>query len=202
MSISLAPARPPFIEFKRVATHDKQASVAAGYRKTKDVDMAYIMQAGSKDVFEKEAEAWLESIKRKGLEGAADAFPQEWIDSFHKKFEAWKAGQEPPLDGTSVKEWALLSPSQAENFITLRMLTIEDVAAMNEEAMNRYGMGGRELRDKARDWLKGREVAESVSKENEELKAQLATMQAQLAELLEKSADDKPKRGRPFKEAA
>lgn len=179
--ISIAAARPPFVEFKRIAKHDPQASLKAGHRVVKDIDMAYIMQPGSKDQHEKVAEDWLESIRNKGLMGAADAFPQEWIDGFFKKYEAFKAGQEPPLNGTSVKEWAYLSPAQAENFVTLRILTIEDVAGMTEEAMARLGMGGRELRDKAREWVKGQEVAGSLQQENEALKARLAALEAKFA---------------------
>jgi hypothetical protein len=195
MSISLAPARPPFVEFKRVAQHDPKASVEAGYHKTRDVDVAYIMQPGSKDVHEKKAVEWLESIKRKGLEGAADAMPPEWIDGFHKKYSAWKEGLEPPIDGTSVREWSYLSPAQVENLISIRVLSIEDCAAMTEEAMGRFGMGGRQLRDKAREWLKGKEISQTVMQENDALKKQLAELADRLAQL--ETPVEKPKRGRP-----
>lgn len=192
VGISQAPARPPYVEFKRIAKEDPRASVEAGYRKTKDIDMAFIMQPGSKDVVEKDAKAWLESIKNKLLSQSQDAMPQEWVDGFHKKYEAWKAGHEAPLNGTSVKEWPLLSPAQAENFISIRVVTIEDVAAMTEECMGRFGIGGRELREKAREWLKGKEIASSVMQENAELKAKLAALEKRLSEL-----EEKPKRGRP-----
>lgn len=192
--MQLAPARPPFIEFKRVPKDDKKRSEELGYRVTKDVDMAYIMQPGSKDQVERVATDWLEMLKRKALDGAPDAYPQDWIDAFHRKFELWKQGHEAPLDGTSVKEWPLLSPAQAENFIALRILTIEDVAAMTEESMGRYGMGAREFREKAREWLKGKEVSEIAMKENAELKARLADLEAKLLALTEKP--EPQKRGR------
>ncbi len=193
--IGIAQARPPFVEFKQIAREDKKKSIELGYRTTKNVDMAYIMQPGSRDQVEIEAQAWLDSLKLKHINGSPDAYPSEWIDSFRKKFEMWKEGMEAPPNGTSVREWPMLSPAQVENFIATRVLTIEDVAAMTEEAMGRFGMGARELREKAREWLAKREVANSMAQENEQLKAQLAELTARLSAL----ETDKPKRGRPAK---
>jgi hypothetical protein len=189
-------ARPPFVEFKQIAKHDPVQSEKVGYRITKNVDMAYIMQPGSRDQVEIGAQAWLDSIKRKMLDASPDAYPQEWVDQFRRKYEMWKEGLEAPLNGTSVREWPVLSPAQVENFIGTRLLTIEDVAAMTEEAMGRVGMGARELREKARDWLKGQDVAKDIAKENDELRKQLTDLAARLADL-----EEKPKRGK-LKEAA
>ena len=192
--IGIQQARPPYVEFKQRPVHDPVKSNELGYRVTKDVDFAYIMQAGSRDCLEIKATDWLESIKRKGIDASHDAYPQDWIDGFFKKYEAWKAGQEAPLNGTSVREWPLLSPAQAQNFIALRIMTIEDVADMTEEAMQRFGMGSRELREKAREWVKGKEVSSLAMQENVELKKQIEALTARLTEL-----ENKPKRGRPKK---
>lgn len=196
--MQIAQARPPFVEFKQVAVENPKKSVELGYRFTEDVDFVHVMQPGSGNLSIHEAIAvdWLAQIKRKFLENSADAMPQEWVDGFHKKYELWKQGKEAPLMGTSVKEWPLLSPAEVENYQSLGIMTIEDIAAMTEEALGRVGMGAREKRDKARDWLKGKEISDAAMKENAELKAQLAEMQAQIAELMA----DKPKRGRQPKE--
>ena len=194
--ISQAPARPPFVEFRQIAKDDPKRSVELGYRVTRDIDIACIMQPGSKDVVERIASEWLDSIKRKLLEQQQDAMPTEWVDAFHRKYEAFKAGQEAPLIGTSIKQWPMLSPAQAQNLISINVLTIEDAANMNEECMGRFGMGGRELRDKARDWIAKTEGTKSVAAENEQLKAQLAELTARLSALEE----DKPRRGRPPKD--
>lgn len=190
-------ARPPFVEFKQIAKHDPVKSEELGYRVTKNVDMAFIMQPGSRDQVEIGAQAWLDSIKRKMLDGAPDAYPQDWVDGFRKKYELWKEGMEAPLNGTSVREWPVLSPAEVENFIANRILTIEDVSAMTEEAMSRFGMGARGLRDKAREWLSAKDLAGNALKENEELKKLLADALARIEAL-----EDKPKRGRPKLEAA
>lgn len=195
--MELHQARPPFVEFKRVAVHDKQRSEELGRRVTKDLDMAFIMQPGSKDQVERIAVDWLDMIRNKCLNATADAYPQEWVDSFHKKFKAWQEGQDIPLDGTSVKEWPVLSPAQAENFIGLKILTIEDVASMTEDAMRSYGMGAREFKQKAIEWCKGKD---SASIENESLKQQIAELQNQMAQLLKmgdnSDAPQQVKRGR------
>ena len=190
-------ARPPFVEFKRMAVPDKKRTEELGRRVTKDVDMAFVMQPGSKDQVERVATDWLAMLKLKSINGSADAYPQEWIDGFHAKYKAWQEGQDAPLDGTSVKEWPILSPAQAENFIAIRALTIEDVAAMTEQAMQSYGMGARELKQKAQEWCKGKD---SATMENEALKKQLAELTERLSQL-EQIADngDEPlqvKRGR------
>lgn len=194
--MQIAQARPPFVEFKRIAVPDSVKTQELGRRVTKDVDFAYIMQPGSRDQVERKATDWLAMIKQKNLDASPDAYPEEWVRGFHEKYKAWLDGQEMPLDGTSVKEWALLSPAQAENFIALRILTIEDVAAMTEDALGRFGMGGRELREKAREWLTKQEVAGSLAIENQELKQQLADMSARLAQLETGQVVEKARRGR------
>lgn len=196
--------RPPFVEFKRIAVHDKKRSEELGRRVTKDVDFAFVMQPGSKDQVERVAEDWLNMLKLKIVNGSADAYPQEWVDGFHAKYKAWQNGMDAPLNGTSVKEWPILSPAQAENFISLHILTIEDVAAMTEQAMSAYGMGGREFKQKAIDWIKGKDQS---AQENELLRKQLAEMTERLLKLESKAEDEqgeeveKPKRGRKPKEA-
>lgn len=197
---AIAQPRPPFIEFKQVAVQDMVKTLELGYRCTKDVDFAFIMQPGSKDCVEVEAVTWLDNIKRRSLEGEGNAYPLEWVDAFKKKYEMWKAGNEAPLNGTSVKEWPVLSPSQVQNFLALNILTIEDVAAMTEEALARFGMGSRELRDKAREWTKGKEVSDAAMKENGELKTRIADLEAKLEQLLAGNVVEKPRRGRKPKE--
>lgn len=194
--MQIAQARPPFVEFKRIAVPDALKTQELGRRVTKDVDFAYIMQPGSRDQVERKATDWLAMIKQKSLEASPDAYPEQWVQGFHDKYAAWLAGQEMPLDGTSVKEWALLSPAQAENFIALRILTIEDVAAMTEDALGRFGMGSRELREKAREWLTKQEVASGLALENESLKKIIADMELRLAQVETGQVVEKARRGR------
>lgn len=194
MSLSVNQPRPPFVEFKQVAVEDRNASIAAGRRVTKNVNMALIMQPGSRDQLEIIAEDWLETLKRSLYDGSPNAYPEEWVAQFRTKFESWKQGIEAPVSGTHVREWAAIGPAEVENLLSLKIFTVEDVGAMTEEAMAKYGMGGRALRDKARDWLSAQSVAQDVAKENNDLKKQLEELTARIAEL-----EASPKRGRPPK---
>ena len=191
-----AQAAMPYIEFYREAVMDNEASQQLGRRVTKDVNMVRIIPKGGSLVVEKTPEEWIFQLKSKAINGAHDAYPQDWIDQIERGYEAWKRGLEAPVNGTSVKEWPYLSPAQCENFISLRLLTVEDVANMTEEAMANFGMGARELREKAREFLKGKELSEIAIQENEVLRKELAELKEQLAQL----TADKPRRGRQPRE--
>lgn len=192
--MQVSEARPPFVTWERRAVHDPVASNAIGRRVTKDVDFALIMQVGSRDQVERYADDWLDMIRQNLLNGSANAYPQEWVDGFRKAYEAFKNGHEAPLNGTSVKEWSYLSPSQAHNLISMGALTIEDVGSFTEDAMRAYGMGGRELREKAREWLSGKD---SLKAENDVLKEQLKALTERLDAL---QLDEPVKRGRKPKD--
>lgn len=188
--IGIQQARPPFVEFKQVPRHDPKKSEELGYRVTTDVDFAFVMQPGSRDQVEIEAQAWLASIKRKMLDAAPDAYPQDWVDGFHKKYDLWKQGLEAPVNGTPVREWPLLSPAQVLNFNAIGILSVEDVAEMTEEAMARFGMGARELKEKAKSFLTAKDVAQQAIADRDQ---KIKELEARIAEL----ESDKPKRGRP-----
>ena len=154
MTISLMPQRPPFVQFEQRAVEDRNATIAAGGLQMRDVDYVIVMQVGSKDTFEKEAVEWLDDIARAA---SAGTYPPEWAKHFREKYDAYKAGQEQPEAGFSVKQWPSLTPAQAANLIAVGVRTVEDVAAMNEPTMQRVGMGARELKAKAQAYLDARE---------------------------------------------
>lgn len=185
MTIGIQQARPPFVRFVREAVKDTPATLEAGRLMMKDVDFVYIRQQGSKDEFKCKTVDWLADIKRKGLEGTHDAYPMDWVDGFHRGYEAWKNGQEGPIQGTSVKEWAVLTPAQAQNFISMGVVAIEDVANMTEEAMLRFGMDARKLKEAAKEWMAGKDISKNYKEENEALRQQLEELQAQVAQLME-----------------
>ena len=187
--------RPPFVRFEVKAEEDRTASIATGCYTERDVDYALITPAGSKDCTEQKAEEWLARLRD---EVRKERFPAEWLAKYTESYKLWKSGQELPLHGTAIKTWRLLSPAQCTNLIALNIRTVEDLAVANEEVITRLGMGGRALRDKAREWLASEggdagkqaekivalQVAKDASdKVVEELKAQLAAVQAQLATL-------------------
>ena len=170
MTIALMPQRPPFVVFEQRAVEDRNASLEAGGIVMRDVDFVVVRQVGCKDTFEKEAAEWLADIDRAAAGGS---YPSDWARHFREKYNAFKAGQTEPELGLSVRQWPSLSKAQVENLIAAGVRTVEDVAAMNEPAMQRVGMGARELKSKAKAYLDSREGNKSAER--------IAALEAELA---------------------
>lgn len=66
-----------------------------------------------------------------------------------REYEAFKAGQGATLNGTPLEEWPVLNRSQVLELKYLNFRTVEEVAGADDLAIQRMGMGGRILRDKA-----------------------------------------------------
>jgi len=180
--------RPPFVRFERVAVEDPVASRVAGRYVSRDVDMAFVTPPYSKDVFKQEAADWLADMQR---QHQMDRLPKQWLDLFNATYEAFLRGQEAPLNGTPIKEWGVISPAQRQNLIAMNILTVEDLAAMNEEGQRRIGMGGLDLKRKAQAWLQSLTdngaVTMKVSQlqnENDLLKGNVARLEQQVQELM------------------
>ncbi len=163
------PQRPPYVQFEQRAVEDRNATIKAGGLVMRDVDYVIVMQVGSKDTVEKDALDWLNDLDRLAQNGN---YPIEWAQHFRRQYESWKAGFAAPELGLSVRQWPSLSKAQAENLIAAGVRTVEDVAGMNEQTMQRVGMGARELQRKARAYLESRESNKAAE--------QIAALQSEL----------------------
>jgi hypothetical protein len=194
--------RPAYATFHRVAVEDKAASVKAGQYVARDVDMVHVTPPYSKDVMKWRVADWFLNMKGMVAKGR---MPREWMDDYEKQYEAWKRGEEPSPTGTAIKGWGVISPAQQDTLTRMYILTVEDLAGVNDEALRRIGMGGLDLKNKAVAWLaqlkdKGpltQEVA-SIKSENRGLKSQVETLQGQVEALLaaakvERGVDDAPR---------
>lgn len=146
--------RPPYVTFERKPEEDRSDFVEGAPMKFKDVDYAYITPIGSKDRIERRVSEWFPQLLQQIREGRAE---QSWYDAYKATYEAWKNDQEPPVNGTSIKAWPVLSPAQVKSLVALRILAVEDLAEANEETLSRIGMGSRSLKLQAIDWLKSKE---------------------------------------------
>lgn len=178
---------PAYVRFERRPVEDRASGNREGKYMSKDLDYALVTPPYSKDCFVAVATEWLEQMKRDAREGR---LPQEWCDRYVMQYEHWKRGEELPLNGTAIKGWSVISPAQMKNLIAINILTVEDLAGVNEEGLRRIGMGASELRDKAKSWLaqtadKGpltMEIA-AVKAENQALKTRNEQLEARVAEL-------------------
>lgn len=173
--------RPAYVVFEARPVTDKAASLEAGMNVSVDQDWALVTPPYSKDRVEQKVATWFNNLEFNAKNGR---IPQAWVKMYHEQYEAWKKGQEVPLNGTPIKNWAIPSPAQVQNLLAAGMKTVEDLALCNDEGLRRLGMGGVELRNKAKAFLAS---ASSVVEENaalktevEQLKGSLEAMQQQI----------------------
>lgn len=191
-NITLIDQRPPFVRFEDRSVEDREASVAQGRLMMKSETWALIHAIGSRDVVERQVDEWFTALR---AQVQRRQYPAEWLAAFERMYSEHKSGQEVTVDGTHVREWAAIDRATAQNLISASILTVEDVAAMNEEAMKRVGMNARLLKQKAADWLKmadkrkGAAELEQLRAKNANLEARLEGMQAQLDKLLAEKKD-------------
>jgi len=112
-------------------------------------------------------------------------------------YKAWKAGTEIPENGTPLAAWSGVTADQAGLLRNMAIRTVEDVRDMSESAFTKLPMpNARKLPQLARDWLEGADSATKDAKISD-----LEERMAAMTEMLEAQAADKPKRGRPPKQA-
>lgn len=119
---------------------------------------------------------------------------------FPEEFKSFMAGADSGVSGWLLKEWPLINVAQVKNLEHLSIHTVEQLAGLTDAQVQRVGMGGQELRTKAKAALAAAEdgavvaaqaaVAARQQEEIEALKAQLAAL----------SEERKP--GRPRKETS
>ena len=183
MTISLMSAgepRPPHVFFEERSVEDREQSIATGAVKMTSVDYVIVQQPGSKDTVEKEAKIWLEAAKHN------PNFPPVWVDRFHAQYKLWKEGHEPTPDGTHVRMWAAVTKAEAETLINAGIKTVEDLAAANEEALRRVGIGARSLQQKARAWVEAAAKTGATAEEITQLRVMNEAQQKQIEDLREK----------------
>jgi len=179
--------RPAHVRFKRVAFEDKAATLQAGRWVGKDVDIVMITPPYSKDIIEMKVTQWLSNMKQDVQNGRLSP---EWAEQYEKDYERWKNGQEIPLHGTPIKGWGLISPAQQELLLKLNILTVEDLAGINDEGIRHIGMGSMDLKNKATAWLsqmvdKGPLTVEiaALKAENSEQKVKIETLMSQVEKM-------------------
>lgn len=170
----------PHIRFEMRPAEDRAASIEAGHKVYKDIVWVIITPPGGKDVVENHAEQWLKNIQDRAEVGQYDP---EWVASFRKMYQMYRDGLEMPEDGTPLRMCTtLFSPAEIQNCLGANVTSLEQLAAANEEALGRIGMGARALKLRAEEAVKlgeGKEGAmkvEALTIENAELKDKVAAL--------------------------
>lgn len=175
--------RPAWVQFEVRAVQRRNE---AGEPVSVDVNFALVTPPYSRDCVELIADEWL---KQCDVDVNAGRLPSTWRDQWKASYEAWKKGQEIPVDGMPLKNWSLITPAQLKNLLHLGLRSVEDVAGMNEEGMRRYGMGGLDLKTRAAAFLKAQSGPGKVAAENSSLKVKLGELEQTVASQQEKIAE-------------
>lgn len=103
------------------------------------------------------------------------AFRGRWA-VIEPKYRNWKQGEKLPEEGTALASWPFLNVDEVRAFQAAGVLTVEDVAGMNDATMNRVAVPAiRDKRKAAQQFLDG---ADKVT-----MQTQIEELQKQLAEL-------------------
>lgn len=175
--------RPAYVRFERVAIEDVQATLAAGHYVAKDIDMALITPPYSKDVMKYKVKAWFDILEQ---DVRNNRIPQSWLDRYKEAYAAFQKGQDLPLTGSPIKGWGIISPAQQETLIKMSVLTVEDLAAMNDEGIKRIGMGAIDLKNKAKAWLLQMKDTGALALQMADLQKKFANQEATIATQNEK----------------
>jgi hypothetical protein len=106
-------------------------------------------------------------------------FPRH-LDAFERRVEA-------PTEGMPLSEWPKITRSQAEELSFNNVKTVEQLASMKDSNLSKM-MNGYSLRDAAVKWLE-LNSAETVDREKEEMRSEIAELKLLLAKLMADKTD-------------
>lgn len=130
----------------------------------------------------------------------------EWTERFPRQWEAFQAQKEQVPDGMPVELWAPLDKRRVLELKSMRIHTVEQIAALTDATGPNMGLDWRKLRDMAKATLEpnvGVVQVSRLTRENEDLKNKMEVLERQIASLGQaKTEDAQPRRGRPPKQVS
>lgn len=119
-----------------------------------------------------------------------DRFPKQWM--------AFKNQTEQVQEGTPIEEWPYINKERVFDMKSLRLHTVEQIAAISDQIGPSIGMDWRKMRDMAKAFLD----PGTANAQMEAMRAQILDLQNQLdtkisAPLIAASNEPAKKRGRP-----
>lgn len=179
-TVALMEERPPYAECFLMPVEDRAASIDQGHFVGRDVIFFRITPAGGKLEVEKHAEEYLRDLRKKG---------SKHLGYFEAVFKAFKEGEEVPVSGTPIRSWPQLDPSMAKTLLSLNIRTVEDLATLPDEGLNRIGMHARKLQQQAVAWLEVASGAGRVAERLAALETQAKDRDAEMARILSENAE-------------
>jgi len=130
----------------------------------------------------------------------ADFLNWRW-SQIEPAYKAWKEGLEIPVNGTPLGAWGAIGPQHVKAFQAVGIKTVEMVAEVTDGVISKIQLPNvRELKRQAELFLSSREKSGEIAR-FEALERGNADLREQLAAAMELLEAQKPRRGRPPKEA-
>jgi hypothetical protein len=176
------PALDVYAEFVARPGKDEEASAAAGHAVYKDIDWVILHPKGERDASTEYKVAQLPRSR-----------PHIW-EQIRAGYEAWKAGQEAPPDGTPLKGWSGCTEAERLTLANIYIRSVEDLSKATDAQCEKTA-GLKKLRDLAQNWLtsigEGSRLAEQNAALQDDLREKgelLAAQQKDLDELRQQVA--------------
>jgi hypothetical protein len=130
-------------------------------------------------------------VEQPAREDHKERFPRQWL-----YFQM--ANSDAPIIGTKLEEWNKTAPEdltdyQMAELQILKFQTVEQVATASDSQLQRIGMGGAGLRERAKAFMALRNRSHTDT-ELEKTRLELDELKAQMAQLLEQRKPGRPKK--------
>lgn len=158
----------PFVEFFEDAVLNESRSAELGHAAYDSVEMVRIVFPGDKFT---QAELKVKPEHR---------------EEYAREYALFKAGQEQVPEGTPITEWPAIDKGWSQTLKAAQVFTVEQLASVDDGRLNGLGMGARDLREKARRFVKlaeGSAPMEAQARVIEQLQAQQAIDREMIAAL-------------------
>jgi hypothetical protein len=174
MDMNERPRETCHVEFFIKAVKDGVKSTEAGRAIYNDVEYARLTPPGGNLIINK-------------------VVSEQVIDRFRPQYEAWKRNEEMPENGTHVRLWPVATPAEVKMFLEAGVRTIEAVSEMNENCIQKVGMGARALKEKAQAWLKSADEKGTFSEKINTMKVENDDLRLQNEQLISRNEELKGK---------
>lgn len=153
-----------FPRFKMVEIQDHVATASAGRPIFKQEERVEIIMPGN---------PYTRPVRR-----VTDEDKQRWA----QEYEAFIKGQNIALNGTPLEEWPILNRAMIAELKALEIHTVEQLSELSDLAIQRVGMGGRALRDRAKAYMDDAvavALQQQTDAENAKLRSEMEAMKMQ-----------------------
>jgi cell division protein FtsB len=115
-------------------------------------------------------------------------------DRWSREYDAFRRGEASPLSGTPIDQWPPLNKSQVAELRALHIMTVEALADLPDNQVQRIGIGGQSLKAKAAAWLQAAAGSAPIT----EMRAEIETLTAD-NDMLRRQIRDLSSKGDPAK---